>query len=40
MEQTTTQLNSRPAPAVIAPTLKYCLYSRKSTEARISRFYL
>ena len=32
MEQTTTQ-NSRQSPVIIAPTLKYCLYARKSTEA-------
>ena len=32
MQQTTTQ-NSRQSPVVVAPTLKYCLYSRKSTEA-------
>lgn len=33
MEQTTTQLNNRQSPAIIAPTLRYCLYARKSTEA-------
>lgn len=32
MEQTTTQ-NSRQSSVIIAPTLKYCLYARKSTEA-------
>jgi site-specific DNA recombinase len=32
MEQTTTQKRPQP-PLVVAPTLKYCLYARKSTEA-------
>jgi len=33
MQQITTTQNSRQSPVVIAPTLKYCLYARKSTEA-------
>jgi site-specific DNA recombinase len=33
MEQITTAQNSRQSPVIIAPTLKYCLYARKSTEA-------
>ena len=33
MQQITTTQNSRQSPAIIAPTLKYCLYARKSTEA-------
>jgi len=32
MTQATTQ-NNRQSPIIIAPTLKYCLYARKSTEA-------
>ena len=32
MQQITTQ-NSHQSPVIIAPTLKYCLYARKSTEA-------
>ena len=33
MEQTTAQFKSPQSPVIIAPTLKYCLYARKSTEA-------
>ena len=33
MQQITTTQNSRQSPVIIAPKLKYCLYSRKSTEA-------
>jgi len=33
MEQTTTQFKNLQSPAMIVPTLKYCLYARKSTEA-------
>ena len=33
MQQITTTQNSRQSPVIIAPTLKYCLYARKSTEA-------
>ena len=33
MQQTTTQFSNRPAPAIIATPIKYCLYARKSTES-------
>lgn len=33
MRETTTQSRSNQSPLVVAPTLKYCLYARKSTEA-------
>ena len=33
MGQTTTQFKGPQPPLVVAPTFKYCLYARKSTEA-------
>ena len=33
MREITTQSRSNQPPLAVAPTLKYCLYARKSTEA-------